>query len=89
MDEIQPPPHRTPHQDDRRDYSAAAPDPRTPQGQARRYLEARYGRDVWFRAPETFGPFEQWVHAVASGHDEQAEKCMTAIEEHFREVLGT
>ena len=23
--------------------------------QARRYLEARYGKDVWYRAPETFG----------------------------------
>lgn len=56
-------------------------------GQAKSYLEARYGKSVWFRAPETFGPFEQWVHHVASGADDLAEQAMKTITEHFREHM--
>jgi hypothetical protein len=54
--------------------------------QARRYLEARYGKDVWFRAPETFdNAVERWVWAVASGAEAvTGEEAMTAIEQHFR-----
>lgn len=77
MDEIQPPVPEQP------------PDPKSPQGQARRYLEARYGKSVWFRAPETFSPFEQWIWAVANGNEDYAERAMTAIEDHFREAQGT
>lgn len=54
-------------------------------GQARRYLEARYGRDVWFRAPETLGNVpEQWIRAVASGEGAFAEERMSSIEQHLR-----
>lgn len=53
-------------------------------GQAKSYLEARYGVNVWYRAPETFSPFEQWIWAVAGGRDEFAEETMTTITEHFR-----
>jgi hypothetical protein len=57
------------------------------QGQARRYLEARYGESVWFRAPETFGNwFERWVWAVSGDHVDLAEECMTAIEKNMREA---
>lgn len=53
--------------------------------QARRYLEARYGKNVWFRAPETFGNvLERWIWAVASGAAELAEECMTLIEQHLK-----
>ena len=52
--------------------------------QAQRYLEARYGQSVWYRAPETFGnTLERWIWAVASNVPELAEECMTAIEQHF------
>ncbi len=55
------------------------------QDQARRYLEARYGPDVWFRAPETFGNYvERWVWAVASLNADLAEDCMAAIEKNLR-----
>lgn len=53
--------------------------------QAKRYFEARYGKNVWFSAPETFGPFERWVWAVAGAHDEMAATVMTEIVEHFNE----
>lgn len=53
---------------------------------ARRYLEAAYGKDVWFAAPETFNnTLERWIWAVASGVPELAETCMAAIEQHFAE----
>lgn len=49
--------------------------------QARRYLEARYGLDVWFRAPETFDNLlERWIWAVASNAPELAEESIVAIE---------
>jgi hypothetical protein len=55
-------------------------------GQAKRYLEARYGEDVWFRAPETFdNVVERWIWAVASSaEDTIGEECMTAIEEQLK-----
>jgi hypothetical protein len=55
------------------------------QAQARRYLEARYGRDsVWFRAPEAFdNALERWIWAIASGAPDLAEDCMTMIEQHL------
>ena len=54
--------------------------------QASRYLEARYGKNVWFKAPETFdNVLERWIWAVASDAGDLAEKCMTEIEEHFSE----
>lgn len=52
--------------------------------QAKAYLESRYGDAVWFRAPETFGPFEQWVWAVAGGRDDFAGETMTRITAHFK-----
>ena len=49
--------------------------------QARRYLEARFGKDVWFRAPETFeNLLERWIWAVASNAPELAEESLAAIE---------
>ena len=56
--------------------------------QAQRYLEARYGRDVWFRfkAPETFGNMlERWIWSVASDAPELGEACIAAIERYFTE----
>jgi hypothetical protein len=54
--------------------------------QAQRYLEARFGGDVWYRAPETFqNVLERWIWAVASDAGGLAEECMTAIEQHFSE----
>lgn len=53
--------------------------------QAKAYFEARYGENVWFRAPETFGPFERWVWAVAGAHDEMAIATMEEIVEHFKQ----
>jgi hypothetical protein len=47
---------------------------------ARRYLEAVYGPDVWFRAPETFGNLvERWIWCVASAAREHAEATMDEI----------
>lgn len=58
--------------------------------QAKRYLEARYGPDVWFRAPETFeNAVERWIWAVASGYeDTTGEDCITAIEAHAKAAQG-
>ena len=54
--------------------------------QAQRYLEARYGKAVWYRAPETFvNMLERWIWAVASDSAGLAEECITAIEQHFRQ----
>jgi len=53
--------------------------------QAKRYLEARYGESVWFKAPETFeNVLERWIWSIASDAPELAEQCMTQIEQHFR-----
>jgi hypothetical protein len=54
--------------------------------QARTYLEARFGKNVWFRAPETFeGAFDRWIWAVASGCEATTgAEAMTAIADHFR-----
>jgi hypothetical protein len=58
-------------------------------GQARRYLEARFGQEVWFRAPETFGNVtERWIWAVASAEPALAEECITAIEQHLARPGG-
>jgi hypothetical protein len=56
--------------------------------QAKRYLEARYGKEVWFRAPETFGNvLERWIWSVAASvEDTLGEECMQAIEEKMQEV---
>ena len=52
--------------------------------QAQRYLVARYGKNVWYRAPETFGNvLERWIWAVASNSGELAEQCMASIERHL------
>ena len=53
---------------------------------AKRYMEARYGKDVWYSAPENFGAFERWVYAVASNEPEAAEEQMAKIEAHFAEA---
>ena len=59
--------------------------------QATRYLTARYGTDVWYRAPETFGNMlERWIWAVASrAEDSLGEECMKAIEEHLTSRAGS
>jgi hypothetical protein len=63
---------------------ATDPEPSPAALQARRYLEARYGKDVWYRAPETFGNMlERWVWALAGDYAELAEECIGAIERHF------
>lgn len=51
--------------------------------QARRYMEARFGKNVWFKAPETFGNvLERWIWSVASSaEDSVGEECIQAIEE--------
>lgn len=60
---------------------------RTVRTQAQRYLEARYGKDVWYRAPETFAnTLERWIWAVASDAAGLAEECIAAIEAHFKET---
>ena len=52
--------------------------------QAQRYMVARYGENVWFRAPETFGnTLERWIWAVASDAASLAEESIAAIEQHF------
>jgi hypothetical protein len=53
---------------------------------ARKYLEARYGPSVWFRAPETFGNYvERWIWSIANGSRELGEFCMSEIEKNLRE----
>lgn len=52
--------------------------------QASRYMEARYGKNVWFKAPETFtNAVERWIWAVASGSEALAEESISAIEAHL------
>ena len=60
----------------------------TVRGQARRYIEARYGTSAWFKAPETFdNVLECWIWAVASSAEETVgEECITAIEEKLAEA---
>lgn len=49
--------------------------------QASRYLQAVYGPDVVYRAPETFGNLvERWIWAVAAGAPQMAEASMADIE---------
>jgi hypothetical protein len=46
-----------------------------------RYLEARYGKSVWFLAPETFSNvLERWIWAVANNLPVVAEACIVDIE---------
>lgn len=48
---------------------------------ARRYLEAVYGSDVAFRAPETFpNLLERWLLGVAGGNEAYAEEQLALIE---------
>jgi hypothetical protein len=58
--------------------------------QARRYLEAQYGKDVWYAAPETFNNMlERWIWAVASGCEGTlGEECTAAIEAHMAARRG-
>lgn len=75
-----------------RPLTPAAPTPLdTIRGQARRYLEARYGEDVWYRAPETFdNAVERWIWAVASSVESQTgEEAMSSIEGHYRSLRET
>jgi hypothetical protein len=52
------------------------------QDQARRYMEAVYGKSVWFMAPETFeNVLERWIWSVANGEYDFAEVQMARIEE--------
>lgn len=58
------------------------------QDQARRYLEAMYGTNVWFRAPETFDNLvERWIWSVASGRNgvRVGEASIDTIEQKVRE----
>jgi len=56
---------------------------------ARRYLVARYGDKVWFRAPETFeNVLERWIWAIAQNSPDMAESCMKQIENHFKERMS-
>jgi hypothetical protein len=58
--------------------------------QARRYMEARHGPQVWHRAAETFpNVIEQWILAVALGEGAPAEILMTVIEQHAARPSGT
>lgn len=60
------------------------------QDQASRYLIARYGESVWFRAPETFdNVLERWIWCLASGELDFAETCITQIEEFLGSGDGT
>lgn len=58
----------------------------TIRSQARRYMEAAYGPNVWFTAPEAFDNIlERWIWAVASGHEGvTGEQAVAEIEEHVR-----
>jgi hypothetical protein len=52
------------------------------QDQAKRYMEAAYGKSVWYRAPETFdNAVERWIRALAEGNFDTAEATMTTIEQ--------
>lgn len=66
----------------------SAASPGTVRGQARRYLEARYGGAVWFKAPETIdNVLERWIWAVASDcEDTVGEECIAAIEAKLQEA---
>jgi len=60
------------------------PQPEWQKDHARRYLEARYGKSVWFRAPETFSNvMERWIWAAAGDLPVMAEECITNIESHL------
>ncbi len=62
------------------------PEPGWEQGQALRYLNARFGPDWLYRAPETFGNLvERWIWSVANGTPEFGESCISAIEAHCAE----
>lgn len=48
--------------------------------QARQYLEAVYGENVWYKAPETFGNLvERWMYAVACGSQTLGAETMDFI----------
>lgn len=51
---------------------------------ANRYLRARYGPDVVYRAPETFeNMLERWIWAIGAGVPELAHSSIAAIEQFF------
>jgi hypothetical protein len=56
--------------------------------QATRYLLAVYGKNVWYRAPETFeNVLERWIWAVSSGAEATlGEDCMKVIEAKMAEA---
>lgn len=49
-----------------------------------RYMMARHGKDYVYRAPETFGPFEQWLIFVSTNNEEAADRAMQEIESYFQ-----
>jgi hypothetical protein len=50
--------------------------------QATHYLEAAYGTEVWYMAPEQIqNVLERWIWAVSKGLPDLAEEYMTTIEE--------
>ncbi len=52
------------------------------QDHARRYMEAVYGKSVWFAAPETFqNVLERWIWGVASDSVYWTEESIARIEE--------
>ena len=54
--------------------------------QASRYMVARYGPNVGFRAPETFdNVLERWILAVSAGDKEFAEESISRIEKMAKE----
>lgn len=53
--------------------------------QAKIILEARYGPDVWFRAPETFeNLIERWIWTIASGLPDPGGEIVTEIERQLK-----
>jgi hypothetical protein len=55
--------------------------------QAKIYLEARYTKDVWFRAPETFENLvERWIWTIASVLPEPGGEIMSEIETQMSDL---
>lgn len=65
---------------------AGSPDSGWPQRQAFRYLNARFGPDWLYKAPETFENLvERWIWCVANGTEGLGESCIDAIAAHCLE----
>lgn len=55
--------------------------------QAKRYLEAKYGKNVWYRAPETFANLvERWMWTIASGLPDHGSEIMSEIEKQISDL---